>query len=126
MTLLVKLLLVAGGGAVGSVVRYIFESHFHTAIVTAVINILGSFLMGLFAGWVAAGVMGADRKALVSALLMSGFCGGFSTFAHFAIITVNYFRQDAMLTTFGYILITVVSGLLCAFAGYWIGTRWLA
>ena len=78
MTLLVKLLLVAGGGAVGSVVRYIFESHFHTAIVTAVINILGSFLMGLFAGWVAAGVMGADRKALVSALLMSGFCGGFS------------------------------------------------
>ena len=54
---------------------------------------------------------------------MSGFCGGFSTFAHFAIITVNYFRADAMLTAFGYILITVLAGLLCCFAGYWLGTR---
>ena len=123
MTLVTNLLLVAGGGAVGTIVRFLLENRFHTAIVTGVINVVGSFLMGLLAGWVAVSAMSADRKTLVSVLLMSGFCGGFSTFAHFAIITVNYFRADAMLTAFGYILITVLAGLLCCFAGYWLGTR---
>lgn len=123
MSFLVKLLIVAAGGAAGTVCRYLLEARFHSALVTATINIVSSFLMGIFAGWVVASAMDADKRLLISLMLMTGFCGGLSTFAHFTIITVNYFRSGDTISALGYIFLTVVLGLACCFAGFLIGTR---
>lgn len=122
-SLALKLLLVATGGAIGSVIRYLLESHINARVITAVINTLGSFLMGMFTGWLLASAMAQDKKMLLSALLMSGFCGGFSTFAHFATITMNYLRDGAIYAGIGYIFITIVAGLVFCFGGFLIGTR---
>lgn len=123
MSLLPKLLLVAAGGATGTICRYLLESRFSNSIVTLIINTLGSLIMGFLTGWLMVSAMPAGRKSLISILLMSGFCGGFSTFAHFAIISVNYLRQGATGMGLGYIVLTMGAGLACCFAGFLLGTR---
>lgn len=123
MSLIVKLLLVAAGGSVGAILRYLLESRFNSVIITAVINCVGSLLMGFFFGWLMASAMAAERKTMFSILLMSGFCGGFSTFAHFAMITVNYFRQGSMMAGVSYIFITMIAGLMCCWIGFLLGSR---
>ena len=76
------LLLVALGGAVGSVLRYLAASRtdsdaFPTG--TLVVNVAGSFLLGAFSAMV------LDDH--VMALLGVGFCGGLTTYSAFAVGT---------------------------------------
>lgn len=77
-----NLLLVALGGALGSVGRYLF-SRWMTGTFpwgTLTVNLLGSLLIGLLTGLVAKGSLSPEMKLL----LVTGFCGGFTTFSTFA------------------------------------------
>lgn len=125
MNLLIKILLVATGGATGSIIRYLLESHFkgNDGTITWLINTLGSFLMGLFFGLILTAGDESSKKTLVQTLLMSGFCGGFSTFAHFAMYTVNNINQGNANMAIIYTLVTIVAGLGCCAFGLWLGTR---
>ena len=80
-------LLVALGGAVGSALRYVIQSSFHSKFPnlfpygTFVVNILGCLLIGILMGFA------VQQKALspqANLLLIAGFCGGFTTFSAFA------------------------------------------
>ncbi len=88
--------LVALGGALGASMRYLAglgvvrvlgHHDFPMAIIT--VNVLGSFLMGVF-------VTLAALKGLthLSPLVMTGFLGGFTTFSTFSLETVNLFDRD--------------------------------
>ncbi|MBO4963699.1 MAG: CrcB family protein, partial [Prevotella sp.] len=77
-----NILLVAAGGAVGSVCRYLLSS-VHVASFpwgTLTVNVLGSLLIGLLAGLSGRGILSPELKLL----LVTGFCGGFTTFSTFA------------------------------------------
>lgn len=124
MTLLVKILLVATGGATGSLIRYFLECQFKgSGAITWVINTVGSFLMGLFFGLLLATDVTSTKRALVHTLLMTGFCGGFSTFSHFSIYTVNCMNNGNIGMATVYILATVIAGVGCCAFGVWLGTR---
>lgn len=123
MGIVVKILLVAAGGATGTICRYVLETRFHSALITFIINTAGSLLMGFLFGWLMVSSMASGRKSLFSILLMSGFCGGFSTFAHFSMIAVNYFRQGAVVSGISYSILTMLAGLACCYAGFLLGTR---
>lgn len=82
------ILAVALGGAVGSVIRYLvgigagrlFGTHFPWG--TLIINVTGSFVIGVFAG------LFATRWNLLQAVrifLVVGFCGGYTTFSTFSL-----------------------------------------
>ena len=77
-----NLLLVALGGGLGSVCRYLVsrmvESSFPWG--TFAVNILGSLLIGLLVALVGKGIVSNEIKLL----LVTGFCGGFTTFSTFA------------------------------------------
>jgi CrcB protein len=76
----VTALLVALGAAVGAPLRYAIATSLDRERFphgTLVVNVLGSFLLGLFVG---AGVTGHWL-----ALLGTGFCGGFTTYSAFAV-----------------------------------------
>ena len=84
-------LLVAVGGAIGATARYLTGlgivrllgvTGFPPAIIT--VNILGSFLMGVF-------VVMAAKKGLThySPFVMTGLLGGFTTFSAFSLETVT-------------------------------------
>lgn len=77
-------ILVFFGGGIGSLVRYSvwlllrpWQAHFPWATFAA--NALACFLFGLFLAWQGHGWLSDDRRLL----LITGFCGGFSTYSTF-------------------------------------------
>ena len=86
------ILLVALGGAVGSVARYLMASNIQTAtgwdfpLGTVLVNILGCFLIGILYVLL---VARPDPRHDLRALLMVGVMGGFTTFSSFSLETVT-------------------------------------
>jgi CrcB protein len=114
-----NLLLVALGGAAGSVLRYIvstlsiawFGAGFPWG--TLAVNVAGSALIGLAAGL---GLQGEARL-----LLVTGFLGGFTTFSAFSLESAALFEKSPLLAG-AYVLASVGLGL-AAFALAWAASR---
>jgi CrcB protein len=86
------LLLVAAGGALGSLLRYLCASNIQRAtglnfpLGTVLVNIVGCFLIGLLYVWL---VARPQPREDLRALLMVGVMGGFTTFSSFSLETVR-------------------------------------
>jgi fluoride exporter len=86
------ILLVAAGGAAGSVARYLMASGIQQAtsmafpLGTVLVNILGCFLIGILYVLL---VARPDPRNDLRALLMVGVLGGFTTFSSFSLETVT-------------------------------------
>ena len=110
-----QILLVALGGAVGSIGRYLvskwLESGFPWGTLT--MNIIGSLLIGLLTGLVAKGTLTPEMKLL----LVTGFCGGFTTFSTFANESFSMMKAgDAVLASV-YIGASVAVGIMAVYIG---------
>lgn len=93
------------GGGTGSVLRYCVQMALHERIVpysfpwaTFTVNILGSFLIGLFYAWSARFNLSTEIRML----LTTGLCGGFTTFSTFSNDGVIMLKQG-FLGEFSYI-----------------------
>lgn len=125
-------LYVALGGALGSLARYgITRMTFllpqtWTGIAnwlgTLTVNVLGSFLIGCLT------MMLRDARpdlAYLSPLLVTGFCGGFTTFSTFALDGSKLWTNGASVLSLVYIILS----LTLSFAALFIGFRaagWIA
>ena len=109
-----NLLLVALGGAGGSVLRYLL-SNINTSFPwgTLTVNVLGSLLIGLLVGFVSKGVLSPEMKLL----LVTGFCGGFTTFSTFANESFGMMKTGGILLTALYVGASVVIGILAVWGG---------
>ena len=109
-----NLLLVALGGAVGSVLRYLLSS-INTSFPwgTFAVNILGSLLIGLLVGLVSKGVLSPEMKLL----MVTGFCGGFTTFSTFANESFGMMKAGDVLQMALYVGVSVVIGILAVWCG---------
>ena len=116
-----RLLLIALGGGLGSVLRYLLGGLVQSAagtslfpVGTLAVNTLGCLLVGVLAELgEARGVLNAD----VRALLIVGLLGGFTTFSTFANETVSAARDDSLLIAVSNILLSVGLGLLAVWLG---------
>ncbi len=84
---------------------------------TIVINIAGSFIIGLFGALTAASgpyPAPADLRAFV----MVGICGGFTTFSAFSLQTLELARDGRPLQAAGNVALSVVLCLLAVWLGY--------
>ncbi|MGB3619336.1 MAG: fluoride efflux transporter CrcB [Catalinimonas sp.] len=86
---------VGAGGLVGSVLRYLIGVWVRGRLPghtfpwgTAVVNVAGCLLIGLLLGWAARRGWATEARLL----LMTGFCGGFTTFSSYAAETLNLVR----------------------------------
>ena len=123
---------VAIGGALGSVGRYwingIVSSRFtETAATfplgTLVINVTGSFLIGIFAALtIPEGRMDSQSRAFATQLVMIGICGGYTTFSSFSLQTLNLIRDREWLYAGGNILLSVVLCMVAVWLGYLLGS----
>jgi len=116
-----KMMLIAGcGGFAGTCCRYVvcrwcsrtFEGAFPAG--TFVVNMAGCFLIGLFIGML-------ERNNVLStgesALLVTGFCGGFTTFSTFANDVLTLGGKGEWTTGILYVLLSVVLGLIAVWCG---------
>ena len=110
-------ILVAIGGALGAVARYLIGEWLSTDEFpwgTLVVNLLGSLLLGILTGVLAAEIISQDAALLLG----TGVLGAFTTMSAFSIETVKMSGGDntAMLV---YVLATIVLCPLLAALGWW-------
>lgn len=114
------ILLVALGGGLGSTARYLSQRwmsyHFPHPFPwgTFFVNVLGCFLIGLFWGIT---FKTFDNNENWKLFLMTGICGGFTTFSAFTLESVGLLREQKTGLFFLYISLSVLLGLLATFAG---------
>jgi CrcB protein len=116
--MLEKFIIVAVGGGFGSVCRFIasiFASNLRFPAATFTVNILGSFIIGL-----AYAYFGAHSNVSANAklLLMTGFCGGFTTFSAFSLESMNFIENGNYFFLFLYVFSSVIFGIGAVFLGY--------
>lgn len=114
-------LLVALGGATGSIARYLLtllSTHLAIAseIATFTANVIGSFIIGLLI---------ASTKGEVYLFAAIGFCGGFTTFSTFSAQTIQLFQNGQRIEGIIYIAASVICALIFVGLGLYIGGKFL-
>jgi fluoride exporter len=112
--------MVAVGGAMGSILRFAAVSYltpflnYRFPLGTFFVNILGSFLIGLM-------YVLFVEKAFVSSewrlFFMTGVLGGFTTFSAFSLEMLQLWQEGQALVSISYATSSVVLGLLMVYAG---------
>lgn len=113
-------LLVAIGGAAGSMFRYgtglaatrLLGPGFPWGTIT--VNVVGSFVIGLFVELIARRFNASEPLRL---LLVTGFLGGFTTFSSFSLDAVALIERGEGALSFAYMLASVGLSVLAVFAG---------
>lgn len=89
-------------------------------IATFATNILGCFCIGLLFGFF-------QKNNLLTSnfyfLLITGFCGGFTTFSAFSIENLQLIQQNQISIALIYSILSVVLGVLFTFTGIWISSK---
>lgn len=114
--------LVALGGALGSVARYKLSgwilhrtAEWRFPAGTFTVNILGCFIAGVLAGFVAKHNFFSPETRV---LLFTGILGGFTTFSAFGLETMQLLRRGEMLIAGSNIVLSVGCGLLALWLGF--------
>lgn len=117
---------VAMGGAIGSLARFWMTAAMAALTGprfpwgTLLINVLGSFVIGLVAGF----TLSPARVALhpdFRIFLMTGVCGGFTTFSAFSLQTLELFQSGEVAPAIGYAAGSVVLCVLATYGGWLLG-----
>ena len=118
-------LLVAAGGAVGSVLRY-HAGRFVSGLMgaenafpwgTLAVNIAGSLLMGALVGWMARTAPGEQTAETARLLIGVGLLGGFTTFSAFSAELVTMIHRGQMGLASGYAAASLIAGMAAVIVG---------
>lgn len=124
--MLKTLLFIAGGGAIGAVLRYGTSLGMHAMLGrgfpygTLFVNVVGSLLMGFLS------VVMLDRFNVGPewrAGILVGLLGAFTTFSTFSIETLNLLEQGDITRAMLNIIISVVVCLLAVWFGLMLGRQ---
>ncbi|HZL12875.1 MAG TPA: fluoride efflux transporter CrcB [Verrucomicrobiae bacterium] len=120
---------VALGGALGSVSRFwlsgLVAARFGESFPfgTLVINITGSFLIGIFGALaIPEGRLDPQSRAFATQFLMIGVCGGYTTFSSFSLQTLNLMRDREWLYAGGNVILSAALCMIAVWLGYLLGS----
>lgn len=113
---------VAVGGAIGSVLRYLFNIEVTKALGSNFpwgiffVNIVGCFVMGAVAESFA---LKFSAPQEIRSFMMTGILGGFTTFSAFALDTGNMIERHDTTMAALYVAGSVGGSLIALFLGLW-------
>lgn len=123
-----RFLLVAAGGAIGSVARYglglaagRWAPNASWPIGTFVANVVGGLLMGLLVGWLA--FRGGAQQEAVRLFAAVGVLGGFTTFSSYSLEAVQMIERREIGLAAAYVVGSVVLAITALFVGLMIARR---
>ena len=111
---------VAIGGAVGSVLRYMIQTHSMQWLGnsfpygTLIVNVVGSLLIG-FLSYALLERFTVTEEVRIAILV--GFLGGFTTFSTFSIETLNLIQQGSFFSAISNAILSIVLCLVACFMG---------
>lgn len=122
MNRIFMLVLLGAGGLIGTVARYLVSLSLANFKIfglsfpygTFIVNIMGCFLIGIFYGisqyrdWF---------NTATTLFLITGFCGGFTTFSSFSYENIELIQRAEYLTFAVYSIASFSLGLLAVFSG---------
>ncbi|MER8924021.1 fluoride efflux transporter CrcB [Mesorhizobium sp. M0802] len=117
-----NLLLVVVGGGIGAGIRHLTNIGALRLVGpnypwgTMAINIVGSFVMGLFI----AALMRRGGSNELRLFVATGILGGFTTFSAFSLDFATLWERGATLPALGYALASVVGAIIALFLGLWL------
>lgn len=127
---MIRLLLVASGGALGAVARYgvgRLAARLHPTAEwpwgTLTANVIGGLLMGLLAGWLASRE-GPQAEAL-RLFAAVGVLGGFTTFSAFSLETALLLERRQFALAGAYVGLSVLLAIAALFVGLIVARRGL-
>ena len=111
---------VAAGGALGASLRFISSSFFNLfypnlPIGTFFVNVLGSFIIGLLINTLE---MRSSSEVFIKYFLIIGVLGSYTTFSAFSYEVIELYNNKKFLLSIIYILASVFSCIVAAYAGY--------
>jgi CrcB protein len=116
------LLLVALGGALGSVARHLLSGwalhhspEWRFPLGTFLVNVIGCFIVGVLGGLVVKHNFFSPEARL---FLFTGIAGGFTTFSAFGLETFYLLRREEVLVASGYVISSVLVGVLVLWLGF--------
>lgn len=117
-----KIALVFVGGGVGSICRHLIglamppfaTNSFPLGTFTA--NILGCFIIGLLVGKI-------NLSNNLNLLLVTGFCGGFTTFSTFSKESLFLIENHQTGLVFSYVIASIAIGMALTLFGYFITSK---
>ena len=114
MDKIINFLIVGLGGAAGSMLRYgitLLSAALNLSgnLATFSVNVIGSFLIGLFTG--------CCKDGTLMLLLTVGLCGGFTTFSTFSLQSVRLLQAGK----FGEAALYIGASLAVCIAAAWLG-----
>lgn len=111
------------GGGCGSVCRWAISLGLKRHVVslgglpvhTLAANFLGCLIIGMFTAW-----LGRQQSPQLALLLVTGFCGGFTTFSTFSLESLSLLRSGQMGMGLLYVALSVLVCLAAVALGLWI------
>jgi CrcB protein len=122
-----SLVIVACGGAIGAVARYlVYQLCAHWLgtsfpYATLFVNIAGSFIMGIV---IEAMVLAATSSAETRLFLAVGILGAFTTFSTFSLDFAVLYRRGALTLSMVYVMTSVIFSIAALFAGLALARKW--
>ena len=118
--MIIRILLIALGGAIGSVCRYglgglayrMFGSIFPWG--TAAVNLIGSLVIGFLWGVFERGAIGPNMRMF----LFIGILGGFTTFSSYTLETFSLFREGETRLAITNMMVSNIVGVAAVFIGF--------
>jgi fluoride exporter len=115
-----NILLVGLGGGIGSIARYLCQRWVAATLAhpfpwgTLAVNVTGCFLIGIFFSF---HLKTAEATESWKLFLMTGLCGGFTTFSAFTLEGLGLLKEQKLVLFFTYVAGSVILGLLATFLG---------
>ena len=113
-----NLLYIFVGGGVGSILRYLVSVYTQKLwklgnfpIGTLLVNVLGCFMIGIFTSYF------VKNDNYLKYLLITGLCGGFTTFSTFSMENYSLWENQQFGTLILYIILSISLGFIAVFGG---------